>query len=226
MKIGMLGSGMVGRTLGGKLVELGHEVVMGSRRADNPEAGAWAAAAGRRARVDAFAGAAAASEVLFNVTSGVVSLAMLESCGAEGLEGKVLVDVSNPLDFSRGFPPSLSLCNTDSLGERIQASHPGVRVVKTFNTVSAPVMVQPSVVPGHHNLFLCGNDAGAKAEVMALQRSFGWPAEDLIDLGEITMARGTEMYMALWLRLFGVVQTPAFNINVVRGSGLAPETTA
>ena len=217
MKIGMLGTGMVGRTLGTRLVELGHEVTMGSRSADNPEATAWAESAGEGARVDTFAAAASASEMLFNVTSGGVSLAMLDSCAAAAGEGKVLVDVSNPLDFSQGFPPSLSISNTDSLGERIQAAHPELRVVKSFNTVSAPVMVQPSLVPGHHNLFLCGNDAAAKSEVMALQESMGWPAEDLIDLGDITMSRGVEMYLPLWLRLFGVVQKPAFNILVVRG---------
>lgn len=217
MKIGMLGTGIVGRTLGGRLVELGHEVTIGSRSPEHPEAGAWAAAAGERARVDTFAGAAAASELLFNVSSGTASLAILESCGGDTLEGKILIDVANPLDFSQGFPPTLSICNTESLGERIQDSHPGVRVVKTFNTVSASVMARPSLVPGHHNLFLCGNDATAKADVMALQQTFGWPAEDLIDLGDITMARGTEMYLALWVRLFGVVQTPNFNINIVRG---------
>lgn len=217
MKIGMLGTGIVGRTLGSKLVELGHEVIMGSRSAENLEAGAWAAAAGERARVDTFAGAAAAGEMLFNATSGVSCLGILESCGAESMEGKVLVDVANPLDFSQGFPPSLSICNTESLGERIQDRHPGVRVVKAFNTVAASVMVQPSVVPGHHNLLVCGNDATAKADVMALAQTFGWPAEDLIDLGDITTARGTEMYLALWVRLLGVVQTRNFNINVVRG---------
>lgn len=215
MKVGMLGTGMVGRTLGGKLIELGHEVTMGSRSADNPGAVAWADAAG--ARVATFAEAAASGELLFNTTLGGGSLAAIDSCDHTALDGKILVDVANALDFSRGFPPSLSILNTDSLGERIQAAHPELRVVKTFNTLSAPVMVQPSLVPGHHNLFLCGNDAAAKAEVAVLQQSFGWPAEDLIDLGDITMARGTEMYLPLWLRLFGVVGTSNFNIHVVHG---------
>lgn len=215
MKIGMLGTGIVGRTLGSKLRELGHEVTMGSRSAEKPEAVAWAGAAG--AGVATFAEAAATAELLFNTTSGAGSLAAIDSCDHAALEGKILVDVANALDFSQGFPPSLSIVNTDSLGEQIQAAHPELRVVKTFNTVSAPVMVQPSLVPGHHNLFICGNDPAAKADVATLQQSFGWPPEDLIDLGDITMARGTEMYLALWLRLFGVVGTPHFNILVARG---------
>jgi predicted dinucleotide-binding enzyme len=188
---------------------------MGSRSGDNPEALAWAEGVG--ARVATFADAAEGAELLFNATNGGGSLAAIDSCDDSALDGKVLVDVANPLDFSQGFPPSLSIVNTDSLGERIQAAHPELRVVKTFNTVSAPVMVQPSLVPGHHNLFLCGNDAGAKAQVASLQQTFGWPAEDLLDLGDITMARGVEMYLPLWVRLFGAVGTPNFNVHIARG---------
>jgi predicted dinucleotide-binding enzyme len=217
LKIGMLGTGMVGRTLGGKLVELGHEVVMGSRTADNAEAAAWAQSAGGRAAAGTFAVAAAAGQMIFNATAGSVSLEALGACAAADLEGKVLVDVANPLDFSNGFPPRLGILNDDSLAEQIQAAHPAARVVKTFNTMSAPVMVRPGLVPGHHSVFLSGNDAAAKAEVAALQREFGWPAEDIIDLGDLGTARGTEMYMPLWLRMFGVVGSPNFNINVVRG---------
>ena len=217
MRIGVLGTGIVGRTLATKCVELGHEVTMGSRTAENEAATAWAAAAEGTARVATFADAAGAAELLINATSGGASLAVIGSCAPASLDGKVLVDVANPLDFSAGFPPSLSTVNTDSLGEQIQAAHPTLRVVKTLNTVSAPVMTQPSMVPGRHNLFLCGNDAAAKAEVAGLLQSFGWPDEDILDLGDITMSRGVEMYLALWVRLFGVTGTPAFNIQVVKG---------
>lgn len=216
MKIGVLGTGMVGRTLATKLVDVGHEVTMGSRSAGNPAAVDWAASSGATAGVATFADAAAFGEMVVNATSGAASIEALGSCLAPSLDGKVLVDVANPLDFSAGFPPSLSILNVDSLGERIQAAHPQARVVKTFNTISAPVMVQPSLVPGHHNVFLCGNDAAAKARVAELQQSFGWPAEDIIDLGDITMSRGTEMYLPLWLRLFGAVGSPHFNIHVAR----------
>jgi predicted dinucleotide-binding enzyme len=217
MKIAVLGTGMVGKTIASKLVQVGHEVAMGSRTADNPAAAEWASDAGATARAGTFADAAAFGEWIFNATSGGASLDALAACGAENLKGKILVDVANPLDFSQGFPPSLSIINTDSLGERIQAAYPDSRVVKTFNTMTANVMVDPSLVPGHHSVFNCGNDNAAKAEVAALQQTFGWPAEDILDLGDITSARGMEMYLPLWLRMFGIVQTPNFNIHVVKG---------
>ena len=215
MRVGVLGTGTVGKTLGGKLVAVGHEVMLGSRNADNPEANSWARDAG--ATVGTFGDAATFGAILVNATAGAISLEAMASCNADDINGKVLVDVSNPLDFSAGFPPSLSVLNTDSLGERIQAAYPGAKVVKTFNTVSSVVMIDPASVPGHHSIFHSGNQAGAKAQVAELQQSFGWPAEDIIDLGDITTARGTEMYLPLWLRLFGVVGKPHFNINVVRG---------
>ncbi|MGI8608736.1 MAG: NADPH-dependent F420 reductase [Candidatus Dormibacteria bacterium] len=217
MRFAVLGTGIVGRTVGGKLVTLGHEVTMGSRRADHPDAVAWAAAAGENARVATFADAAAAGEMVVNATMGMATMEVLKAAGAEKLGGKVLVDISNPLDFSRGFPPSLSIVNTGSLAEQIQSAYPDVRVVKTLNTMSAPVMVEPSLVPGHHNVFVSGNDSEARTQVSALLQTFGWPAEDIIELGDITTARGAEMYLPLWVRLFGVIGTPHFNVNVVRG---------
>ena len=216
MKFAVLGTGIVGRTLAARLVELGHEVVMGSRSASHPEALAWAEQAGEAASVGTFADAAASGEMVVNATGGMVTLLALEAAGAANLDGKVLIDVSNPLDFSQGFPPSLSVSNTDSLAEQVQAAHPGARVVKTFNTMSAPVMVQPALVPGHHNVFLSGNDAEAKVQVADLQVSFGWPREDILDLGDITTARGVEMFLPLWVRLFPVVGAPIFNVAVVR----------
>ena len=137
------------------------------------------------------------------------------AAGAANLDGKVLVDISNPLDFSKGMPPSLLVCNTDSLGEQVQRAFPGAKVVKTLNTVNAELMVDASKVKGEHTLFMAGNDAGAKNQVrQVLTEWFGW--KDVLDLGDITMARGTEMYLPLWVRMYGALQTPHFNIKVVR----------
>ena len=113
----------------------------------------------------------------------------------------------------------MAFCNTDSLGERIQKAFPSTRVVKGLNTVNCEVMVNPSLVPGDHNLFICGNDAPAKKEVIDhLSAWFGWKPENIIDLGDITAARGTEMMMPLWMRLFqGVIGHPHFNYQIIRG---------
>ena len=216
MRIGVLGTGMVGKTIGSKLVELGHEVTMGSRTADNPDATEWAEAAGANAAHGTFADAAAAGELVCNCTGGTVSLDALGAARKENLAGKVLVDVSNALDFSQGRPPILGVCNTDSVGEQIQRAFPEARVVKALNTVNAAVMVDPATVPGEHDIFVCGNDEDAKTQVRGLLESFGWPGEHILDLGDISAARGTEMYLPLWLRLIGAVGGPRFNIRVVR----------
>ena len=163
-----------------------------------------------------FADAAAAGELVVNATAGSASLAALTAAGAENLDGKVLVDVGNPLDLSAGMPPVLDPCNTDSLGEQIQRAFPLARVVKTLNTVNADVMVNPGIVPGTHTMFVCGNDDAAKADVRALLESFGWDAGQLLDLGDITAARGMEMYLPLWLRLWGATGTGHLNIEVRR----------
>ncbi len=217
MKVGVLGTGTVGQTLGSKLVSLGHDVVMGSRQAGNEKAVGWAATAGGTAGEGTFATAAAFGEMVVNATAGAVSLAALTAAGRENLAGKVVVDVANPLDSSRGMPPTLTVCNTDSLGEQIQAAFPEARVVKTLNTVNADVMVTPGIVSGSHTVFVAGNDAGAKSDVAALLVSFGWPAADILDLGDITAARGLEMYVALWLRLWGATGTGDLNIKVLVG---------
>lgn len=217
MKFAVLGTGVVGRTIAAKLVSLGHDVKMGSRRPDHPDALEWASSAGERAQVGTFSDAARFGEIVVNATNGMATPDVLAAAGAPNLSGKILVDIANALDFSQGFPPSLSILNTDSLGEQVQAAYPDTRVVKALNTMSAPVMVDPSLVPGHHSVFVSGNDPAARAEVGRLLQSFGWPTEDIIELGDITTARGTEMYLPLWLRLFGVTGTPHFNINVAHG---------
>lgn len=189
MKIAVLGTGMVGHALAGKLVSLGHEVTMGSRESGNPKGEAWAGQSGPNARSGSFAEAAGPSELIINATPGTVSLAALAEAGAANLSGKVLLDVSNALDSSAGFPPSLAVCNTDSIAETIQRTYPEVRVVKSLNTVSAPVMVDPARLPGSHDIFMAGNDQDAKTAVSGLLQEFGWMPEHIRDLGGLDAAR-------------------------------------
>jgi 8-hydroxy-5-deazaflavin:NADPH oxidoreductase len=217
VRIGVLGTGTVGRTLAGKLVEVGHEVRMGSREAGNEKAVEWAASAGEPASEGTFADAAQFAELVVNATAGGASLEALRAAGAENLAGKALVDVANPLDFSGGMPPTLSVANDDSLGERIQEAFPEARVVKALNTVNAAVMVTPDALTESTSLFVCGNDQAAKGQVIELLETFGWLSGDIIDLGDISAARGTEMYLPLWLRLMAALETPQFNVRVVRG---------
>ena len=214
MKVGILGTGMVGATLGSKLIQIGHEVKMGSRSANNEKAIEWAKQNGANASFGTFADAAAFGEIIFNCTAGTVSLAALSSAGASNLKGKVLVDVANPLDFSKGMPATLSVCNSDSLGEQIQRAFPNARVVKALNTMNCRVMVNPSLVSGEHDVFVCGNDSQAKAKVVEILKSFGW--QSIIDLGDITASRGTEMVLPIWLRLWSLYQNHDFNFRIAR----------
>lgn len=215
MKIGILGTGMVGSAIGSKLVALGHDVKMGSRTAGNEKAKAWVAGAGARASEGTFADAAAFGELVFNCTAGSGSLEALSAAGAENLAGKVLIDISNPLDFSKGMPPTLFAGNTDSLGEQIQAAFPKTKVVKTLNTMNCQLMVNAGGLSGDHDVFMSGNDKGAKGQVAEILRgSFGW--RNVIDLGDITTARGTESFLPLWIRLWGALGTADFNIHVVK----------
>ena len=215
MKIGVLGTGMVGKAIGTKLVQLGHSVKMGSRTANNEKAAEWIKASGPNASQGTFADAAVFGELVFNCTSGMASLEVLKLAGANNLSGKVLIDISNPLDFSKGMPPTLSVCNADSLGEQIQRAFPAVKVVKTLNTMNCNIMVNPSLVPGSHDVFVCGNDADAKSKVTEILKNwFGW--KSVIDLGDITSARGVEMMLPIWIRLMGALQTANFNFKIVR----------
>ena len=216
MKIAVLGTGSVGTTIGDKLIALGHEVMMGSRDATNPKAAAWVEAAGAGASQGTFADAAAFAEVLFNCTAGLHSVAAIEAAGAGNLAGKLLLDLSNPLDFSAGFPPRLNPVSSDSLGEQLQRAVPALKVVKTLNTMAAPIMVDPSLVPGDHVVFVSGDDAEAKAQAtMILTEGFGW--KHVVDLGDITTARGTEGWLLLWTRLYGALGTPFFNLELRMG---------
>jgi predicted dinucleotide-binding enzyme len=215
MKIGVLGTGIVGKTIALKLVKIGNDVRMGSRKARGEKAKSWVEEAGGTASEGTFADAASYGEIVFNCTSGMSSIEALKAAGANNLQGKTLVDVANPLDFSKGMPPTLSVCNTDSLGEQIQRAFPAARVVKTLNTVTAAAMVDPSIIPGVHTMFVSGNDATAKAAIASiLKTGFGW--KEVMDLGDITAARAQEMHLALWLRLYTKLQTPNVNVHVVR----------
>src|SRR5262245_4087932 len=218
MKIGVLGTGMVGNAIATKLVNVGHQIMMGSRTATSDAGQEWLRSVGGKAQVGTFADAAAFGEIVFDCTNGANSLAALRSAGANNLHGKILVQVGNPLDTSKGMPPTLTVCNTDSLGEQTQREFPDVHVVKALNTVNCEIMIAPSRVPGDHELFICGNDAGAKREVTTwICEWFGWKAGNIIDLGDITNARGTDILLALWVRLWGVLGTPHFNIHIARG---------
>ncbi|MDX1941716.1 MAG: NAD(P)-binding domain-containing protein [Saprospiraceae bacterium] len=218
MKIGVLGTGMVGNAIGTKLIQLGHEVMMGARATGNEKATEWTKSNGSKASQGTFADAAAFAETfIFNCTSGQGSMEALKMAGEDNLKGKILVDISNPLDFSMGMPPSLTICNTDSLGETIQRSFPDLQVVKTLNTLNAHIMVNPNrVANGDHNIFLSGNDADAKQKTSALLQTFGWQAAHIIDLGDISTARGTEMLLPIWIRLYGAFGSPEFNFKIVR----------
>ena len=215
MRIGVFGTGMVGTAIATKLVELGHEVMMGSRTPDNQTAAEWVASAGRRASQGTFADAAAHGELIFNCCGGTVSVEAIGTARPEDFAGKTLVDVANALDHSSGRATVL-VSPADSLGEQIQRAFPEARVVKALNTMNCHVMVDPARVPGEHDVFVCGNDEAAKDQVVALLESFGWPSERILDLGDISAARGTEAYVALWLRLWGAVGSGEFNIRVVR----------
>ena len=212
MKIGVLGTGVVGQTIGTKLVQLGHEVMMGSREEANPKAVIWAKQEGNKALFGTFANAAAFSEIVFNCTLGTASLDALQQAGAGNLKGKILIDTSNPIDYTGAW--SLTVCNTDSLGEQIQRAFPDTQVVKSLNTMNVNVFVDPEKLLERTDVFVSGNSADAKATVSTILRSFGW--KSIIDLGDITTSRAVEMYMLLWRALRIATSSHRFNIKVVR----------
>ncbi|MGC1242542.1 MAG: NAD(P)-binding domain-containing protein [Chryseosolibacter sp.] len=228
MKIGVLGTGVVGQTISEKLVELGHEVMIGTRSVRDalarsgkdsfgrPPFGEWHAK-NPGIQVGTFAEATAFGEFIVNATNGSGTIAALEQAGKEDLGSKVLLDISNPLDFSNGMPPSLFVCNTDSLGEQIQRAYPELKVVKSLNTMNAYIMVNPGLLPEDHHVFMNGNDADAKSKVKELLKSFGWKERNIIDMGDISTARGTEQILPIWVRLWGALKTPMFNFKIVMG---------
>ncbi|MFA6403018.1 MAG: NAD(P)-binding domain-containing protein [Salinivirgaceae bacterium] len=216
MKIAVFGTGIVGDTIGSKLVELGHSIMMGSRTADNEKAKAFVAKHHGKASAGTFTNAAVFGEIVFNCTAGMGSIEALKLAGTENLNGKIIVDIANSLDFSKGMPPSLAIVNTNSLGEEIQRTFPKAHVVKALNTMWCGLMVNPNLINGgDHNTFICGNESVAKEKVKELLKSFGWLEKNILDLGDITKARGTEMYLPLWLSIYGATNNGAFNIKIV-----------
>jgi len=226
MRFGILGTGTVGKTIAARLAGLGHEVMVGTREPaetlsrtepdvyGNPPFSAWQEEH-PEVKLGTFGEAAAHGGMVVNATAGAVSLEVLESAGEENLNAKILMDIANPLDFSKGMPPTLLVSNTDSLGEQIQRRFPGAKVVKTLHTTNAYLMVDPAqLAAADHTVFVSGDDAQAKTTVTDLLRSFGW--SDILDLGDITTARGTEMLLPIWVRMFGVLQKQIFNFKIVR----------
>lgn len=217
-RIGVLGTGTAGQTVASKLVEVGHDVMMGSREAGNEKAVEWASGAGDRASEGSFADAAAFGEIVVNATSGSASLEALDQAGADSLSGKVLWDLANPIDFSTGaMRLTVEVGNEDSLAERIQSAHPDAQVVKALNTVNSSVMVDPASLGEESNLFVCGNERGAKARVIEILETFGWLSGDIVDLGDLSGARGMEAYLLLWGRMMQALGTATFNVRIVRG---------
>lgn len=226
MNISVLGTGSVGQALSAKLISLGHKVFMGTRNIENsknktepdgwgnPAIGTWLKNNPEVQLCTFKESVQKGTDLIVFAMNGNAALDCLHSVGEDLLNGKTMIDISNPLDFSKGFPPSLTICNTDSLAEQIQTKYPKLKVVKSLNTMSNPVMVNPALIPGEHSVFVSGNDETAKSRVISLLNSFGWKNENIIDLGDLTTARGTEMLLPVWVRLFGKLQTPLFNFNV------------
>lgn len=228
-KIAVLGSGVVGQTISARLSGLGYDVMVGTRNIQNTLAKSEKDMFGRppfkewhnqnpRVKLGTFAEAASFGEFIVNASNGMGTMEALKLAGKNSFDGKIMLDISVPLDFSKGMPPSLSVCNTDSLAEQIQRELPQTKVVKSLNTMNAYIMVNPGMIPGDHNVFISGNDAGAKQEVKNILAQFGWKEKNMIDLGDITTARGVEMMLPVWIRLFNALQNPSFNFHIVVGS--------
>ncbi len=229
MKTAILGTGVVGQTIAAKLNILGHHVMIGTRdttatlAVTKPNAMTgmtfrdWHMSH-TKVELGTFAQAAEFGDIIINALNGGGTISAFKSCNAADLDGKIIIDISNPLDFSKGFPPFLmdGLNNTNSLGEELQKTLPNAKVVKTLNTMTAMLMTNPAMLQGNHTNFICGNDADAKAEVIKLLHQFGWSADNILDLGDITNARGTEAILPIWVRIYGALKTGAFNFGIVK----------
>jgi predicted dinucleotide-binding enzyme len=198
MKVGILGSGDVGQALGRGFARHGWEVMVGSREPSSEKLTAWRAAAGAKAHTGSFTEAARFGEVVVLATNGAGTESALDLAGPGHFRGKLVLDATNPLDFSKGMPPGLFVGTTDSLGERVQKKLPGAKVVKCFNTVSNPQMVDPKYEQGTPPMLLCGDDAEAKKQAEKILRELGWPSA--LDVGGIESARWLEALVPLWVR--------------------------
>lgn len=228
MKVAVIGTGAVGQAMSKKFLDLGHRVFMGTRdpqqSLNRKETDAWGTK-GIGAWIENYPqvqlmpfkeAVQKGSDLLVFAMNGQAALDVLQNIGSDLPKNVVMIDISNPLDFSQGFPPLLTVCNTESLGEQIQNAFPQLKVVKALNTISHPIMANPAIIDGDHTVFICGNDADAKEKVSGILEDFGWKKHNIIDLGDITNARGTEMLLPLWIRLMDKFQSPLFNLNLVK----------
>jgi 8-hydroxy-5-deazaflavin:NADPH oxidoreductase len=228
MKIAILGTGSVGQTFAEKFISLGHQVMLGtrnvadtmSRKASNGSLlfAEWQSK-NHTVQLGTFAQSAALGDIVVNALNGGATITALNSCKSSDFDNKIIIDISNPLDFSKGFPPLLieGLNNSNSLGEEIQKTLPNAKVVKTLNTMWSGFMVNPTMLnDGNHINYICGNDTESKAKVIAILKDFGWKNECILDLGDITNARGTESTLLLWTRIFAATQSGAFNMSIVK----------
>lgn len=216
MKIAVLGTGAAGTTIASKLIELGHKVMLGSRTSDNQKAIDFVKKHDNNVTHGTFAEAAKFGEIIFSCIKGEYAIDALKSTG-NAIDNKILIDISIPVDTSKGTPLSLipHLCNTNSLGEEIQKNFPNTKVVKTLNTMWSTLMMIPSMLKdGDHTNFISGNDDDAKEQVKSLLKEIGWKEESIMDLGDITAARGTEATVLLWLRIWNVTMG-TFSIKVI-----------
>lgn len=216
MKIGILGSGSVGKTIGAGLAALGHTITIGTRSPTRADVAEWVKTNAGGVSAGTLAEAARFGEIIFLCTKGEGTLQALHLADPSNFRGKIVVDISNPLDFSKGMPPSLlpQFANTNSLGEEVQKALPEAKVVKSLNIVNCEVMVNPRKSGGDPTMFVCGNDSAAKHTVNGFLESFGW--KDIIDLGDISSARALEMMLPVWLRLWMATKNGYVGFKVIR----------
>ena len=225
MKIIILGTGMVGQTLATRLSLLGHEITLGTRNTEllvmretpNPMTGLSFVDWYREnsdVKLMKFGDSVSKADLIVSATQGSASIEALQQIGEDQLKGKIILDIANPLDFSKGMPPTLLFCNDTSLGEKIQERFPESKVVKSLNTMSASLMVNPGSLKGKHNVFMSGNDVQAKKMVADLLKAMGWEQNNIIDLGDISTARATEMLLPVWLRLWNNLGHVNFNFHI------------
>ena len=226
MKVAVFGTGSVGQTLATRLAGLNHSVTMGTRNVENALAKVGSTDNYGTPSVSDFlekvpsislknyADAAKDASLIVLCTLGAGAKDALAAAG--NIDGKIVLDISNPLDFSKGFPPTLFLSNDTSLGEMLQAEFSNTHIVKSLNTMFNGIMVNPRMLSEDSTVFVSGNNTEAKATVKSILAEFGWKNSEILDLGDITTARGTEMHLPLWLRIFGATQNGAFNIKIAR----------
>ena len=200
-RVGVLGSGEVGRRLAAGFSSRGHDVMIGSRDPGKPELGEWLSGDGAGIKAGTFEQTAAHGELLVLAVLGNAAEEAITEAGPEKFTGKVVIDAMNPLDFSGGFPPKLSVTGEDSLGERVQRALPDAKVVKAFNTIGNPYFVDPDFSEGKPTMLIAGNDEGAKHTVGDVVADFGWP--DAVDIGGIEGSRELEAICIAWVKIGG-----------------------